>query len=111
MSGFYEYVVMHHFWLVMYGIIGYFLILWTIAKSRAQGHFKASKWWRHNYDEIIVTIFIGLSFIIFDDEVEEILKDFGYIIDFKTYHYLMAGPVTDLLIKTVYLFKKINPKN
>lgn len=102
-------VLGHHFYLVFYGIIVYWLILWSIAKSREDsknGNFDFRRWFKRNYDEIILTCFIGMSFIIWDDEIEElVIEGMKYDLDFKTYHYFFAGPFSDLLIKFVKLAK------
>lgn len=105
-------VVLHHFWLVLYGIIGWWLILWSIAKSRhdnKNGRFVFKHWWRKYYDEFVVTLFVGLSFIIFDDEIKELIKDItDYDLEYQEYHYLLAAPVTDIFYKLVSIWKKNN---
>ena len=99
-------VVLHHFWISVAGITLWFIVFWSIEKSRNENGFSTRKWLNRNYDEMMVSMVVALTAIVWEEEVMQLLADvFDYQIEFQNYHYFLIGPATDGLIKAVKLLK------
>ena len=93
----------HEFLLVVYGVILYFSIYYSLAKDKFNAKDKSFRffhWLRQHSDNIWVTFLTGMLIIIFDDEIVEML-DIEQTNKFHTLIYLGSGPISDMLRRIV----------
>ena len=97
----------HEYAMAFYGVIGWYLLIYSIARNAANNKLTFKEWRDKNKDEILVTVWIAPLLVVYDDELIGLLHSEG--IDFSNkFHnlvYLLAGPVTDGLYRLVTLFK------
>ena len=101
----YELVTTHPHFLAMYGVVAYFILLWSLSKDKYdhdEKKFCFKKWWSKNYDNFLVTMVIVPLVIIYDEEVVSIIKRiFDYEIQTNSFVYILSCPIVDLLYSAV----------
>ena len=110
--------------LIFYGLLGYYLILWSIARnkvSRAKKamlkvsdnpaetdlilkdkryHFNFKEWYNDQKDEMLVALFFSLLLIEFDDVALDIInKNISTPMEAGNWIYLCGGIMGDLLYR------------
>lgn len=105
----------HEYILALYGVIGWYLILFSIQRNRANNKLTFAQWRHNNLDEILVTVWIAPLLVIFDDETIALIEKYaGDYFDTDEFHYLvylLAGPATDAVYRIINLFRKNGHKN
>ena len=93
----------HEFLLVIYGVILYHSIWYSISKDKFNAKDRSFRFWhwlKQHSDNIWVTFLVGLLVIVFDDEIIELI-DIDETNRFHSLIYLGAGPFSDLLRELV----------
>ena len=93
----------HEFLLVIYGVILYHSIWYSISKDKFNAKDKSFRFWhwlKLHSDNIWVSFLVGMLVIIFDDEIVELI-DMEETNRFHSLIYLGAGPISDLLRELV----------
>jgi hypothetical protein len=93
--------------MALYGVFAWFILKWSVARNKG-GNGKAfsnSEWWHKEYDDILVSVVIGMGMVIYDDEFLRIWNDYVAKdpVIFNKYLYLLPGPITNIIYK---LFSK-----
>lgn len=105
-----EAILSHEYFLAVYGVLLYYVILWSIEKDKTDElgkRFDFKKWKSATKDNFIVTLMIVPLIIIFDDEIAGLLNEYlEKDIHFGNMVYLMAGPVTGIIYKLVIKLRK-----
>jgi len=84
----------------------YFVALFTIEKSRTEKTFKSRLWFKENWDDFLLTVVVGAAVVMWGDKILEAYNDWkGTNMEFKTYFYLLPGPITDLTIRIIKKFR------
>jgi len=103
-----EAIIRHEYFLVIYGIIVYFTILYSIEKTR-KGKVFTWKWFKNEYkDDLFGALMIAPLIVAFDDEMLNWYNNlFEKDIAFGKWFYLCAGPIFNILLTAV---KRMLPK-
>lgn len=99
----------HEFLLVLYGVILYHSVWYSISKDKFNAKDKSFRflhWLKLHSDNIWVTFLVGMLVIIFDDELIELI-DIDETSRFHSLIYLGAGPISDILRELVRKLTKI----
>ena len=102
-------LLQHPFYMALYGSIFWFIFLWSVAKNRGGNGKKFSnhEWFRHEYDDFLVTLLFAFMLVIWDDEILAFFNDeVADAIDtqhreFARWMYLLPGPITSVLYKII----------
>ena len=104
-------VVLHHFWLSVYGLLFWFTLVWGIDKTRAESkgnRLLFFRWWNFQSDDIIIAIMMAFGFLAFDDEILVIWQKYypdNAPKEFYSFIYLLVGPISDGLYKIITKIK------
>lgn len=95
----------HPFIMMVLGVAFWFTLKWSINRNK-NGN---KGFWTDQKDEVIVTMFGGLLFIVFDDEIIQMYYDFTNkegSPELKPYFYLLVGPAVERLYKVYSAISK-----
>ena len=99
----------HEYFIMLYGLVGWFLLDWSYCISKKK--WATSKWWAESKDEVIVGLWFGPGMIIFDDEIISVIEyfynaDVFHTDEFHFMFYLGAGPFAESMYKLRHMAKK-----
>jgi hypothetical protein len=102
----FESVIKHEYFLVLYGVILYFTVLYSIDTSRLGKRFTWKNFKAQYKDEFILAMMFAPLMVAFDDEMLGWYNNvFEKDIEFGKWFYLMAGPLVTLIVKAVKKFR------
>ncbi len=101
---FVEDLFQQEFFSIGFGIVLWFALQWSIDRNKAVSF----KIWLHDQvDEILVVTLVGFALISFDDVVvRQIQRSFDELVEPGKIVYLLSGPITLLIMKTINKLRK-----
>lgn len=92
------------FFAIGFGIVLWFALQWSVDRNKG-ATFK--KWFHDQLDEILVVTLVGFALISFDDvAIRQLERSFGTEFEFGKIVYLLAGPLTLLIMKAIQKLRK-----
>ena len=103
----FEGIVRHEYFLVVYGVLIYYLILYAIKKDE-KGKTFSWKDFKVKYKlHFVISLALWPLIVVFDDELLlEYNQLFNKNVEFGTWFYLSAGPIGNFLYSLVKTIKK-----
>ena len=90
------------FFAIGFGILLWFAIQWSIDRNKPLEYTTLGKWLHDQIDEIFVVTLVGFALISFDDVViRQMERSFDKIVEPGKIVYLLAGPITLLIMKAI----------
>ena len=96
----------HPFVAVILGLVLWFLIKWSWFRDDDSKNYN---FWDDQKDEMFISLVVGLTFLIFDDEIiagyHDLMEDGSDQTELKFYYYLIIGPAAERIYKTKSMYR------